>query len=58
MSSAAKKSVRISVTLDAVTYDKLAFIAHRKGLGVSAVVRSRIVQWLQEWEDPRKKGGP
>ncbi len=47
-----RSSARICVTVDRDTHDKLVLIARRKGLSISAIVRSQLVEWLRDWKPP------
>jgi len=47
-----RNSARICVTVDREIHDKLVLIARRKGLSVSAIVRSQLMEWLRDWKPP------
>jgi hypothetical protein len=44
------KSFRVNVRFDEETYLKLRKIADRKGLSMSATIRSQMMKWLRNWE--------
>ena len=47
-----EKNYRVNVRFDEETYLKLKKIARRKGLSMSATIRTRIIKWLRNWEPP------
>jgi metal-responsive CopG/Arc/MetJ family transcriptional regulator len=51
MTPTSKKSARISVTVSNEMQKKLNDIADRKGLSVSSLVRSKLLEWLREYQD-------
>jgi len=51
MSTPPEKSPRISVTVSNEMQKKLNEIADRKGLSVSSLVRTKLLEWLRECQD-------
>lgn len=47
-----RRSARICITVDREIHDKLVLIARRKGLSISAIVRSQLMDWLRDWKPP------
>jgi len=46
-----KASKRVSITLDEETYKRLSMTAERKGLSLSSIIRSQLVQSVREQEE-------